>query len=61
MGHPPWASTVNYVPFPVDPASPSLRRVWYTMRAARHSRDIEAHPAIAAAIFRTDLGDASPI
>ncbi|HVJ63575.1 MAG TPA: pyridoxamine 5'-phosphate oxidase family protein [Tahibacter sp.] len=52
----PWASTVNYVARPAP-----LRLVWYSMREARHSVNIAAHPGVAASIFRTDLGEASPL
>lgn len=48
----PWASTVNYVARPGP-----LRLVWYSMREARHSVNIAAHPRVAASIFRTDLGE----
>jgi hypothetical protein len=53
----PWASTVNYIPLIDTP----LRLVWYSMRVARHSSNIGAHPAATGSIFRVDLGDASPI
>ncbi len=51
-----WASTVNFVPL-----RGPLRLVWYSMRAARHSRNIDARRRIAGSIFRTDLGNLSPI
>jgi uncharacterized protein YhbP (UPF0306 family) len=45
----PWASTVNYVVL-YQP----LRLLWYSLRAAKHSRNIEVKPEIAATLFSTD-------
>ncbi|AKT42052.1 pyridoxamine 5'-phosphate oxidase family protein [Chondromyces crocatus] len=53
----PWASTVAYTPR----VEGVPRLIWYSMRGARHSRNIEAHPAICGSIFRTDLGASSPL
>ncbi|MER7759682.1 pyridoxamine 5'-phosphate oxidase family protein [Streptomyces sp. NPDC097619] len=46
----PWASTVNYVPLR-DP----LRLLWYSLRQARHSRNIEARAAVSGSLFLTGL------
>jgi uncharacterized protein YhbP (UPF0306 family) len=46
----PWASTVNYVPLRAP-----LRLLWYSMRAARHSRNIAIRPQISGAIHLTGL------
>lgn len=46
----PWAATVNYVPI-----REPLRFLWCSLRNARHSSNIDAHPEVAASIFRTDL------
>ncbi|SEG95410.1 Uncharacterized conserved protein YhbP, UPF0306 family [Nonomuraea solani] len=46
----PWASTVNFVPL----RSP-LRLLWYSLRDARHSRFLSAHPDTAASLFMTGL------
>lgn len=51
-----WASTVNYVPL-----DGPLRLVWYSMRQARHSRNLRGDARVSGSIFRTDLGAASPI
>ncbi|MGW2401416.1 pyridoxamine 5'-phosphate oxidase family protein [Kitasatospora sp. NPDC001664] len=48
-----WASTVNYVPLR-DP----LRLLWYSLRRARHSRNIEARPQVAGSLFLTGLESA---
>ncbi|MFY2557233.1 pyridoxamine 5'-phosphate oxidase family protein [Corallococcus terminator] len=48
----PWASTVGYV----HTLDGSVRLVWYSMREARHSRNIEHQPLVTGSIFRTDLG-----
>lgn len=53
----PWASTVNYVPM----EDASIRVVWYSMRDARHSRNIESNARATASIFRTDLTHESPL
>ncbi|MGW6741978.1 pyridoxamine 5'-phosphate oxidase family protein [Streptomyces sp. NPDC055025] len=45
-----WASTVNYVPL-----RQPLRLLWYSMRRARHSRDIEADPRISGSVYLTGL------
>ena len=45
-----WASTVNYVPLR-DP----LGLLWYSLRRARHSRNIEADPRISGSIHLTGL------
>ncbi|MFE6103626.1 pyridoxamine 5'-phosphate oxidase family protein [Streptomyces laurentii] len=45
-----WASTVNYVPLR-DP----LRLLWYSLREARHSRNIAATPRLSGSIFLTGL------
>lgn len=50
----PWASTVNYVPL-----REPLRLLWYSLRNARHSRNIEADPAVSGSVFRT--GVANPL
>lgn len=47
----PWASTVNYVLL----REPELRLVWYSMRDAQHSRNIEEGSVVSGSIFRTDL------
>ncbi|CCH31836.1 pyridoxamine 5'-phosphate oxidase family protein [Actinosynnema sp. NPDC047251] len=46
----PWASTVNFVAL-----RGPLRLVWYSSRSARHSRNIAAHPVVAASMFMTGL------
>jgi uncharacterized protein YhbP (UPF0306 family) len=46
----PWATTVNYVPM-----REPLRLVWYSLRAARHSRNIEVDPAVSGSVFRTGV------
>ncbi|MFJ1916803.1 pyridoxamine 5'-phosphate oxidase family protein [Streptomyces sp. NPDC088147] len=45
-----WASTVNYVPL----RNP-LRLLWYSLRRARHSRNIDADPRISGSIYLTEL------
>ncbi|MER5867369.1 pyridoxamine 5'-phosphate oxidase family protein [Kitasatospora sp. NPDC002040] len=45
-----WASTVNFVPLR-DP----LRLLWYSLRRARHSRNIEADPHLSGSLFLTGL------
>lgn len=45
-----WASTVNYVPL-----REPLRLLWYSLRRAQHSRNIETDPAVSASIFMTGL------
>lgn len=45
-----WASTVNFVPL-----REPLRLLWYSLRDARHSRNIDAHSEVAGSVFRTDL------
>ncbi|KMJ45344.1 pyridoxamine 5'-phosphate oxidase family protein [Xenorhabdus khoisanae] len=52
----PWASTVNYVPL-FDP----LRLVWYSMRTAKHSRNIHHCAAVSGSLFRYDMQKTSPI
>lgn|GEM_PF-2224489 len=52
-----WASTVNYVPH-IDS---QVRLLWYSMREARHSRNIEENAALSGSIFRTDLQETSPL
>jgi uncharacterized protein YhbP (UPF0306 family) len=49
-GTTPWAATVNYVPLRAP-----LRLLWYSMREARHSRDLALHPQAAGSIFLTGL------
>jgi uncharacterized protein YhbP (UPF0306 family) len=46
----PWAATVNYVPLR-DP----LRLLWYSLRRARHSHDIETNPQVSGSIYMTGL------
>lgn len=54
----PWASTVNYVVSPGE----GVVLVWYSMREARHSRNLAREGRVAATIFRTDLAPAqSPL
>lgn len=53
----PWASTVNYVPLLDGPP----RLIWYSMREARHSRNIDARPLTTGSLFRTDLGPSAPL
>lgn len=54
----PWASTVNYVLLRTAP----LRLVWYSMRRAQHSRNIETGSEVTGSIFRTDLAaEQSPV
>lgn len=53
----PWASTVNYV-LRIDGVP---RLIWYSMREARHSRAIDAHPLTTGSLFRTDLGPSAPL
>lgn len=55
-GGEPWASTVNYV----CRAEP-LKLIWYSMRDALHSRNLEAGAVVSGSISRYDLGAASPI
>lgn len=45
-----WASTVNYVPL-----REPLRLLWYSLREARHSQNIHAHPMVSGSIFVTGL------
>ncbi|MFI0479687.1 pyridoxamine 5'-phosphate oxidase family protein [Actinomadura sp. 9N215] len=45
-----WASTVNFIPL-----RQPLRFLWYSLRDARHSRNIDADPRVAGTVFRTDL------
>lgn len=45
-----WAATVNYIPL-----REPLRLLWYSLRDARHSRNIDAAPEVAGSVFRTDL------
>ncbi|NVJ22261.1 MULTISPECIES: pyridoxamine 5'-phosphate oxidase family protein [Myxococcus] len=52
-----WASTVNYVPH-IDTR---VRLLWYSMREARHSRNIEENAALSGSLFRTDLQETSPV
>jgi len=52
----PWASTVNYVPL-FEP----LRLVWYSMRTARHSRNIHHCAEVSASLFRYDMQKMSAI
>ncbi|WP_051242608.1 pyridoxamine 5'-phosphate oxidase family protein [Stappia stellulata] len=47
----PWASTVNYILCEDN----DIRLLWYSMRDAQHSRNIERTSAISGSIFRTDL------
>ncbi|MFJ2172568.1 pyridoxamine 5'-phosphate oxidase family protein [Streptomyces sp. NPDC101062] len=46
----PWASTVNYVPL-----REPLRLLWYSLRRARHSHNIETDPRISGSIYLTGL------
>ncbi|MFE3826877.1 pyridoxamine 5'-phosphate oxidase family protein [Streptomyces sp. NPDC059092] len=46
----PWASTVNYVPL-----RGPLQLLWYSLRRARHSRNIEADPRVSGSIYLTGL------
>ncbi|HDI4959788.1 TPA: pyridoxamine 5'-phosphate oxidase family protein [Salmonella enterica] len=52
----PWASTVNYVPL-FEP----LRLVWYSMRIARHSRNICHRTEVSGSLFRYDMQETSPL
>ncbi|WP_141323000.1 pyridoxamine 5'-phosphate oxidase family protein [Myxococcus sp. AB025B] len=52
-----WASTVNYVPHISD----QVRLIWYSMKDARHSRNIERQEQVSGSIFRTDLETLSPL
>ncbi|MFJ1595797.1 pyridoxamine 5'-phosphate oxidase family protein [Streptomyces sp. NPDC088261] len=45
-----WASTVNYVPL-----REPLRLLWYSLRRARHSRNIEADPRLSGSVYLTGL------
>ncbi len=54
----PWASTVNYVLL----QNQDIRLIWYSMRDAQHSRNIEGRPLISGSIFRMDLSpEQSPV
>ncbi|MFJ3192648.1 pyridoxamine 5'-phosphate oxidase family protein [Streptomyces griseoviridis] len=46
----PWASTVNYVPL-----REPLRLLWYSLRRAQHSRNIEDDPQVSGSIYLTGL------
>lgn len=46
----PWASTVNYVPL-----REPLRLLWYSLRRARHSRNIESRPGLSGSAYLTGL------
>ncbi|GAA1394714.1 hypothetical protein GCM10009639_29160 [Kitasatospora putterlickiae] len=52
-GSAPWSATVNFVPLRI-PGGP-LRLLYYSLRAARHSRDIEARPGVAGSLYLTGL------
>lgn len=52
----PWASTVNYVPL-FNP----LRLVWYSMRSARHSGNINHSAKVSGSLFRYDMQETSPL
>ncbi|MFF4096485.1 pyridoxamine 5'-phosphate oxidase family protein [Streptomyces sp. NPDC001834] len=45
-----WASTVNFVPL-----RGPLRLLWYSLRAARHSVNIEADGRLSASLFMTGI------
>ncbi|MFD6329884.1 pyridoxamine 5'-phosphate oxidase family protein [Streptomyces niveus] len=47
-----WASTVNFVPL----RNP-LRLMWYSLRRAQHSRNIESDPRTSGSVFMTGLSD----
>ncbi|MFH8553143.1 pyridoxamine 5'-phosphate oxidase family protein [Streptomyces celluloflavus] len=46
----PWASTVNYVALWAP-----LRLLYYSLRTARHSRNVAHHPRVSGSIFLTGL------
>lgn len=48
--HGAWASTVNYVPL-----REPLRLLWYSLRSARHSRNLESHSFVSGSIYLTGL------
>ncbi|WIY00979.1 pyridoxamine 5'-phosphate oxidase family protein [Amycolatopsis mongoliensis] len=50
----PWASTVNYVPM-----RQPMRLLWYSLRNAQHSRNIEAAPVVSGSVFR--IGVPNPL
>ncbi|AZE47014.1 hypothetical protein C4K04_1322 [Pseudomonas chlororaphis] len=52
----PWASTINYVCL-----REPLKLIWYSSRDAVHSRNIADRAGISATVFRSDLGEISPI
>ncbi|WP_411140439.1 pyridoxamine 5'-phosphate oxidase family protein [Streptomyces sp. x-80] len=49
-GTSPWASTVNFVALHAP-----LRLLYYSLRTARHSLNIEHHPRVAGSMFLTGL------
>lgn len=51
----PWASTVNVVPL-YDP----LRLLWYSLRDARHSRNVACEPRVSAEMHLTNVAE-SPV
>ncbi|MFE4512755.1 pyridoxamine 5'-phosphate oxidase family protein [Kitasatospora sp. NPDC056783] len=52
-GSEPWASTVNFVPLRA-PGTP-LRLLYYSLRTALHSRNIDRHPRVAGSLYLTGL------